>query len=494
MRHQGLEIKLTGDNPQTRYVLRFLFLGIGFPFRIVKEWQNPFFKILCGNRAVSQDEDYDLLIPDLEKQTSSMDAAYFEGLPLLYYKGKQPAPQTFCDGKKVMFPLLDICFDLLSRAEELKIQNAFNHDPRFEVYQSDLYDLGLLHTPILNQYITHLRRFIEERLANKQVSLKPYPLWKNDKKFAVALTHDVDRIRFASLKEAGHRISFVFNKHLSASQRINSLARSWFQFCEAAKRIGETDDPFWNFETWLNLEKEFGFRSTFFVISLTSQGTAYDPSYRLKDRIKFQNQVTPFSEVLSIFNREGWEIGLHGSIASFNDPMRMEAEKKHLESSCGISAAGIRQHHLMFNPPDTWNLHEKYGFQYDSTLGSNRRIGYRAGVGLPFRPFDAAKNKTVNLWELPLIIQDGVVMEEEPVGIERAVQRCIRVFETAKKCGALVVLLWHPNTAFDLAYPGWFIVYKTILEWLSTQDVFVGTAKEICQWWEKREKEILPGE
>jgi hypothetical protein len=357
---EALEIKLVNDNPQTRYVLQFLFASIGFPFRIVKQWHNPLLKILCAGspleRGLPEEEKCDLILPGKTASNRAFAVSYFDGLPLLHGKNT-PSPKAFLDGKRVSLPLIDTCFNLLTRSEEEMSNKQSDGEIRFEVYESDFYDLGLSQIPILNLYICRLRQFITDRLNEKKKEIKSYPLWKNGKKFAISLTHDIDRICYASFKETYNRLRFAFDKKLLPRHRLEALITSGSQFLKTVKRVGKTEDPYWNFEKWLTAEKEFGFHSTFFAITLTEKGAIQDPAYRLHERVKFQGKIIPVYQMLYIMHKEGWEIGLHGSVASFRDPVRMMAEKKELESFCEISVTGIRQHYLMFKAQETWNFH-----------------------------------------------------------------------------------------------------------------------------------------
>jgi len=479
-----IEVKVAPNSPRARYVLRYLMTAVGFPFRLVDEWKSPALKVLC---APVPEGAYDLYIPYLETRRAAWRVRWVDNLPLIH-DGSLPMPAGFIVSNRVAINLVGITFDLLSRAEEVDAQPLALSDSRFEGYRSILYDLGLLQRPVINLYISALRDWLGEELRRRGYAVEPVPLWKEKREFAVVLSHDVDRIRYFSVREGVARLLRTAAPALNSRQRLETLIAGLVNTARGAKGLLAATDPFWNFEIWTELEDRFGFRSTFYVVALGGFGTVNDVTYRLGDTIRFRGRWMRLSEILQLLQRDGWEIGLHGSILSYRNSSLLNQQKACLESAIGTELKGIRQHYLMFQTPLTWRLQAQAGFRYDSTLGYNKRLGFRAGVGLPFQPYDLQAETVIPLLELPLVIQDGVVMDEEPAGIDWATQRSIRIFEVAKEVGGFAVLLWHPNVAFEKVYPGWLQVYINLLEWLREHRAFVGTGSEISDWWIHRQQ------
>ena len=50
----------------------------------------------------------------------------------------------------------------------------------------------------------------------------------------------------------------------------------------------------------------------------------------------------------------------------------------------------------------------------------------------------------------------------------------------------LAVLLWHPNSAAERYFPGWWGPYVAALESLADRGAWVATPQQIAQWWTER--------
>ena len=82
-------------------------------------------------------------------------------------------------------------------------------------------------------------------------------------------------------------------------------------------------------------------------------------------------------DIKALFS-EGCEVGLHG-IDAWRDPVSGRAELEAIRNLRGASEIGVRMHWLYFED-DSPAFLEKAGFSYDSTVGYNETIGFRAGT------------------------------------------------------------------------------------------------------------------
>ncbi len=482
-----IEVKILESDPRTLYALEWLLTAVGVPFRFVEQWHAPALRVVCG--STSAGEECDLWMSAQGLTENDWRVRFADGLPLLY-RGCAPAPEMFAKADRILVDLVGISFWLLVRREEQTYSNALGNDRRFEGYRSLLYDVGLLQWPVLDHYVARLRSIIDAKLRSRGEALLPIPPWPEGKQFAVILSHDVDRIQHTGWRECFLRVLRAFNRGLGPCERIFTLAGGVAQMGRALSGITSSDDPLWNFDLWADLEDQFGFRSTFFVMALDGLGAVNDGGYRLYDQVKFRGVRQPFRRVLRTLRRDGWEVGLHGSIDSHTDADMLTCQKARLEAALSEPVLGVRQHHLMFRIPDTWQAQSEAGFQYDSTCGFNKRVGFRAGTGLPFQPYDEKLEKPFPVIEAPLVIQDGAIMGEEPTNIDQASTRCIRILENIKDAGGLGCLLWHPHVAHERRYSGWFQVYCNLLQWIATQPAYVGPASEIVGHWIRRRQEV----
>lgn len=173
----------------------------------------------------------------------------------------------------------------------------------------------------------------------------------------------------------------------------------------------------------------------------------------------------------------GHEIGFHPDIGSHINQYAMEREVSKFRSVFP-QASCIRQHGLAFEVPATWWLHEQFGFKYDSTLGFAAREGFRSGYCLPYKPFDPAAGRYINVIEVPLIVMDVTLKYYREYTPDQAVASVSALIDAVKRVHGVFVLLWH-NTFVAAEGTGWVTAYHRILERLEQQNAYVGTIPDV---------------
>ena len=271
--------------------------------------------------------------------------------------------------------------------------------------------------------------------------------WPEAAEFAVALTHDADRL------------TAPLNHVLKVRKR--------FPTSLVIKRILSLEDPYWNIEKMANLEAEFGFTSSFYLL-------VHD--YDLADK---RNYIIALAE-------KGWDIGLHGSFGTHDSSERMREDIARFEKEMGIKPTGIREHYLRFDVSKTWEIMDELGFVYDTTWGFNQKPGFKAGVSFPYHP-PSSTFQTLRILEVPLTLMDtslwGYIHLEEEEGYSEVEKVLARV----KTENGLFTILWHQEA---LQMKGGRL-YPRILKRIANENCFVADAKRIIEWWINRESSIL---
>ncbi len=370
---------------------------------------------------------------------------------------------------------------LLHREEEFD-------DPRrdqWECYSgayTRLGEIGLLERPSLNHLATTLRGRLERHAASRGVTLESRPRWKGGRRFAVALTHDVDDVTQRSLTQSMRLLRQARGIHSYAFRAgLASLARGFIHSWES--------DPYWAFDRWMAEEERHGFHSSWYVCPPhPAQRHEYDALYTLRDIVGYEGRHVHVDELIRDMVARGHEVGLHGSYMSHRDAAELLRQREQIGGAIGAAPPGIRQHFLRFDPRATWAAQAEAGFAYDTTLGYNEALGFRAGIAAPFRPWDPVGRKPHSLWELPLTVMDGTLFRTLSLDAGRATERVAGLLETVERAGGLAVLLWHPNVADERRFPGWMECYRRVLAWLAGRDAWVTTAAEVAVWWADRSR------
>jgi peptidoglycan/xylan/chitin deacetylase (PgdA/CDA1 family) len=352
----------------------------------------------------------------------------------------------------------------------------------FNGFSSRLHELGVLDVPLVNQYAAALERRIRDWAEHRHRALPSRPRWKNRAHFAVVLSHDVDWIRRWSLPQS---LRLLSRSGLTSSYALRKGVSSAL---DALLHLGATADPYCTFDRWLAAETLYGFASSFyFCVPDPRPRHPYDPTYAWSDPVRFEGRAMTCEEMMRLIAERGFEVGLHGGYHSHHNAAELAHEKRQVEDALGAPIEGLRQHYLRFDVRRTWRAQEIAGFTYDSTLGYNEAIGFRAGIAAPFHPWNAAERAPHRLLELPMTAMDGTLFRTLKLSGALAARRVREHLEAVEAAGGLAVLLWHPNATDTAALPGWWECYRETLAYLATRPAWVTHARDVASWWRERE-------
>jgi hypothetical protein len=137
-------------------------------------------------------------------------------------------------------------------------------------------------------------------------------------------------------------------------------------------------------------------------------------------------------------------------------------------------------HWLYFDPQAPAAL-EKAGFDYDSTVGYNETIGYRAGTSQVFKPLN-----TSHLLELPLHIMDTALFYPSYLNLsdEQAGAAVHPLIENATKMGGVLTINWHDRSLGPERL--WNEPYCHLLDELKSRDPWFATANDTVSWFRER--------
>lgn len=291
--------------------------------------------------------------------------------------------------------------------------------------------------------------------------------WPEQRPFAVALSHDVDRVR--------KRIQHAYLLFLAL--RTGSLRRAGAQFRSAAS-ILRGENPYWNFSSIKNLENELGVQSTFFFLNESGKARVTSPRSQILFRNRYSLDEREVQEAIRDLDQSGWEVGLHGSYNSYQDKALLSQEKSKLEAILGHSVNGTRQHYLRLAIPDTWQIHADLKFTYDSTLGYADRIGFRYNQLHPFYPTDPISGRTIPVLQLPMAIMDVPLMK-----LPKPWESALSFIEKVEEGNGLLVLNWHQRVFNPWECYGYQDIYVQIIRECQKRDALIGTCYQIAQAW-----------
>ncbi len=347
-----------------------------------------------------------------------------------------------------------VIHNILSRKEEYGDANL-DKCGRFDHDRSYLVRSGLDQSPIIDELVLDVI---------KQLNLTVKTVWPEGKKAVVCLTHDVDAIDGFSYFWL-RKINWYWNWIRAKLEGNQEVADSWASTLEQWKGYKKTNyDPMDSFDQIQELEDSYGFRSTFFFMSLlhglSNEGRRYSVKH---PRV---------AEVSKKLLEGGWPIGLHAAYYSNLSLSSLKKQKHRLEDVVREKITGCRHHFLRVKFPDSWKIYARAGFNYSSNIGWGSGFqGFRAGTCFPYQPL-----REQSLLEIPLQLMD----RNPTIDIESYINMFNRYLDLTKSVGGCLVIDFHQESFRDEVAPGVGKVYKKILDAIAKdQAVAVLTMNEV---------------
>jgi hypothetical protein len=226
------------------------------------------------------------------------------------------------------------------------------------------------------------------------------------------------------------------------------------------------------------VEMEAGLASTYFVIPTRNYAGRPLAGNGVSNRA-VRYDVTDVKPQLQKAISSGCEVGVHG-IDTWADSAKGCEERNQVMQSLGTTVTGVRMHWLFFDEKSPAAL-DGANFSYDSSVGYNETVGYRAGTTQVYRPLGAAR-----LLELPLHIMDTALFFPGFLGLSngdawRVVEQIIHDME---KFGGVLTINWHDRSiAPERLWDGF---YLKLLEELGGRGAWFATAEQAVSWFRKR--------
>lgn len=320
-------------------------------------------------------------------------------------------------------------FFMISRYEEIVVKERDVHD-RFFANSSVAYQEGFLFRPIVNEYLELLFALLKFLWPN---------LERKEHKFTVCPTHDVD-VPFYYLY-----LSFttILRRMLGDIIKRRSL-RKFFNTYKTWKNVNKRNlnyDPVYTFDFIMRESEKHNLKSAFYFL----------PSSSPEMEIKYPVTITEIKTLLEEIDRRGHEIGIHGFYGTYLDKKAFNDDVVLLQNTCkclGIqqNIRGGRQHYLQWQNPDTFNVWESAGMEYDSTLSFADMPGFRCGTCYEYSVYDCVQRKKLKLKERPLIAMECSIIAERYMNLGLTNQ-ALEVFKKLKdQCrfyNGTFVILFH---------------------------------------------------
>lgn len=340
--------------------------------------------------------------------------------------------------------------------------------------------------PALDLHIAFLRDLI----IGCGVPLAEIPPVPDGYGFIACLTHDVDHPSIGQHKWDHTMFGFLYRAVFGSLRNliqgrvsVRGLVTNWMAALKLPLvHLGLAKDFWGEFDDrYLKLEKDV--HSTFFVIPFkdcsgkTPHGAA--PVFRAA-RYGAQDIANTIQKLLTA----GSEVGLHG-IDAWLDSSRGREELEEIRRLTGVSEIGVRMHWLYYDQQSPLAL-EKAGAAYDSTIGYNETVGYRAGTTQVYKPLEASR-----LVELPLHVMDTALFYPAHLGQSPRQARTLlgRIADNAVQFGGCLTINWHDRSIGPERL--WDACYRDLVQDLKSRGAWFATAGQAVSWFRKRRSVVF---
>ncbi len=308
--------------------------------------------------------------------------------------------------------------------------------------------------------------------------------------FTACLTHDIDHPSICLHKWDHTMLGFLYRATLGSIWRFfrgrmsfRGLLRNWTAALKLPfVHMGLARD-FWRDFADCYLKLEMGLRSTFFVIPFKNcPGERFHgPAPRLRAS---QYGAGDIAGTIRKLMTAGCEVGLHG-IDAWRDSARGRAELEELRRVTRVPEIGVRMHWLYYAEQSPAIL-EKAGAAYDSTVGYNETVGYRAGTNQAYKPFQAHR-----LLELPMHVMDTALFYPTYLGLSQrqAATLLSRMIDNAARFGGCFTVNWHDRSIAPERM--WGACYSDLVQELKSRGAWFATAGQAVAWFQKRRSVVL---
>jgi hypothetical protein len=330
---------------------------------------------------------------------------------------------------------------------------------------------------------------LRDLIVGSGVPLVEIPPIPDGHTFIACLTHDVDHPSIRRHKWDHTMFGFVYRavigsvfEVLRGRVHVRHLFANWAAVARLPFiHLGLAKDFWYEFDRYLALEKDLD--STFFVLPFKDKpGRTVSGS---APRVRASSYgAADIAERLQTFVSVGREIGLHG-IDAWIDAAKGQEEMGQITNITGAKNIGVRMHWLYFNESSPVAL-ERAGFSYDSTVGYNETIGYRAGTAQVYKPLQAH-----HLLELPLHVMDTALFYPGYLNLSAEVaNRQVGVMiNNAIQFGGAVTFNWHDRSIAPERLWGEF--YANLIGKLKQEGAWCTSAGGAVSWFQNRRSVVF---
>ena len=352
------------------------------------------------------------------------------------------------------FDIFAASFYLLSRYEEY-IPHEKDQYGRYDHKNSLAFREGFLHQPLINIWLTEFRNALRVKFPNIKYK---------GKQFANIITYDIDIAYSYLYKGLLRNVGGTLRSLFKGEWRL--IIERWQVLFRMKK------DPFDCFE-WLDALHLYCRLKPYYFFLVAGKAGEYDKNVR--------TSAKPFRDLVEYYGTN-YNVGLHPSWQSGDDPALLKEEKEWLEVVTDKEILASRQHYVRMNLPETYQQLISLGIKKDFSMGYGNINGFRASVALPYLWYDLEKEQSSNLTVYPFCFMDATSFYKSKFTPEQAYAELVRYYDAVKKVNGMMVSVWHNHLlGKDQHTKGWNTMFEMFMREMVYWDAYYDGSTQLNQ-------------
>jgi hypothetical protein len=330
---------------------------------------------------------------------------------------------------------------------------------------------------IVDRYLAHLigrLTLLAPSRGAQAVLASAWPAWPGDRTFAVVLSHDVDFLPVGPTDNVVQGAKTIMRHLVRQRDPVDAwrAARGW------VKALMQGRDPYGCVPHIVARERAMGVKSSFQIA--VGHRHPHDVNYHIED-----DRVRDYLRVIA---DAGFEVGLHGSYRSTENP-QWYVEEAHLLAQRLSQPLGSRQHFLSFDYDALFAAQETAGIRYDMSMGFPDRPGPRAGFSFPYFPYNLREDRPYRVLQISLFLMDVTLrgyLGLRASAAQPAIDACLGDLQAKHGCASIV---WHPIVFGGARDPGYDELYFRLIEQVHERGGLASDGRTIDAFWREQARQ-----
>ena len=335
------------------------------------------------------------------------------------------------------FDIFAASFYLLSRYEEY-LPHQKDMYGRYAHENSLAFKENFLNLPLVNIWLEDFKKSLKQKIPSFTI---------HHSLFTFLPTYDIDEAYSYKHKDLWR----------SAGAAIKDLLKGKFERLSLRRKVlnSKMKDPFDSYDWMDNLHRQYELKPRYFFLVPDKTG-------------KYDRNILPNKTALQVLikqHSDKYQIGIHPSWQSGDEPLMIKKEKETIEKITQTKITASRQHFIRFTLAQTFRYLIDAGIKEDFSMGYGSINGFRTSIASPFYWYDLEKEISTDLLLYPFCYMEANSFFEQKFSSEQALEEMRYYYQQIKKINGTFISIWH-NTFLgtDERFKGWREIYKQFID------------------------------